>query len=366
MKDAPSDELLYEVRGQVGVVTFNRPAAHNALTFEMYDRLGEICASVPEDRSVRAIVVTGAGGRAFGAGTDISLFRDFSTSRDGIDYEARMEAMFAKLERCPVPIIAAIPGICTGGAAVIAATCDLRIATRNFKFGFPIARTLANCLSAPNIARVVLLNCGLPEKAQAVTVQNNCISSIEAISAAALANNNTGGVPGGLHYFCPGTGASDPAAVLTGFEVAIDLADLGYGNGPGQVPFVAGSSPLNFAVFLNGTGHGKVANQMLQHGCVDDLGEPRDVDFQAIQGNQYVGFPTPVAAPAVCVAPTLNGDANHDGMVSFADVTAVLANFGAMYPPGSGGTGDANNDGTVNFADVTAILANFGAMGLTC
>jgi hypothetical protein len=105
---------------------------------------------------------------------------------------------------------------------------------------------------------------------------------------------------------------------------------------------------------------------MLQHGCVDDLGEPRDVDFQAIQGNQYVGFPAPVPAPALCVAPTLNGDANHDGVVSFADVTAVLANFGAMYTPGSGGTGDANNDGVVNFADVTAILANFGAMGLTC
>jgi hypothetical protein len=191
-------------------------------------------------------------------------------------------------------------------------------------------------------------------------------SQPEPISAAALANNNTGGVPGGLHFFCPGTGGSDPAAVLTGFEVAIDLADLGYGNGPGQVFFTPGVSPLNFAVFLNGTGHGKVANQMLQHGCVDDLGEPRDVDFQAIQGNQYVGFPAPVPAPALCVAPTLNGDANHDGVVSFADVTAVLANFGAMYTPGSGGTGDANNDGVVNFADVTAILANFGAMGLTC
>jgi enoyl-CoA hydratase/carnithine racemase len=157
MKDSPSDDILYEVRGRVGIVTFNRPAAHNALTFEMYDRLGEICASVPGDRSVRAIVVTGAGGRAFGAGTDISLFRDFSTAQQGLDYEARMEAMFAKLERCPVPTIAAIPGICTGGAAVIAAACDLRIATRNFKFGFPIARTLANCLSAANIARVALL-----------------------------------------------------------------------------------------------------------------------------------------------------------------------------------------------------------------
>ena len=73
MKDAPSDDLLYEVKDGVGLVTFNRPAAHNALTFEMYDRLGEICATLPQDRSVRAIIITGAGGRAFGAGTDISL-----------------------------------------------------------------------------------------------------------------------------------------------------------------------------------------------------------------------------------------------------------------------------------------------------
>jgi enoyl-CoA hydratase/carnithine racemase len=155
--DAPSNDILYEVKGHVGIVTFNRPAAHNALTFEMYDRLGEITATLPADRSVRALVITGAGGKAFGAGTDISLFRDFSTAEHGIAYEARMEAMFAKLERCPVPVIAAVPGICTGGAAVIAATCDLRIATRNFRFGFPIARTLANCLSAANIARVAMI-----------------------------------------------------------------------------------------------------------------------------------------------------------------------------------------------------------------
>lgn len=157
MKDSPSNDLLYQVRDGVGVITFNRPAAHNALTFEMYDRLGEICASVPDDRSVRAIIITGAGGRAFGAGTDISLFRDFRSAADGLAYEERMERMFEKLENCPVPTIAAIPGICTGGAAVIAAACDLRIATRTMKFGFPIARTLANCLSAANIARVAML-----------------------------------------------------------------------------------------------------------------------------------------------------------------------------------------------------------------
>ena len=151
------NELLYSVEGEVGIVAFNRPAAHNALTFGMYERLGEICAGISAEGSVRALIVTGAGGRAFGAGTDISLFRDFRSGEDGLAYEARMEAMFHRLERCPVPIIAAIPGICTGGAAVIAAACDLRIATRNLRFGFPIARTLANCLSAANIARVALL-----------------------------------------------------------------------------------------------------------------------------------------------------------------------------------------------------------------
>jgi enoyl-CoA hydratase/carnithine racemase len=157
MKDTAADELLYEVKGAAGVVTFNRPAAHNALTFTMYDRLGEICAGLAADGPVKALIVTGAGGRAFAAGTDISLFRDFLSAEDGLAYEARMEAMFARLERCPVPTIADIPGICTGGAAVIAAACDLRLATRNLKFGFPIARTLANCLSAANIARVALL-----------------------------------------------------------------------------------------------------------------------------------------------------------------------------------------------------------------
>lgn len=161
MSGSPSgsarDELMYAVEGEIGIITFNRPAAHNALTFEMYEQLGQICADITGTGRVKALIVTGAGGRAFGAGTDIALFRDFRTAEDGLAYEARMEAMFERLERCPVPIIAAIPGICTGGAAVIAAACDLRLATRNLRYGFPIARTLANCLSAANIARVALL-----------------------------------------------------------------------------------------------------------------------------------------------------------------------------------------------------------------
>jgi enoyl-CoA hydratase/carnithine racemase len=157
MKDASSEELIYEVEGSTGVVTFNRPQAHNALTFAMYDRLGEICESLAPDGPVRALIITGAGGRAFAAGTDISLFRDFKGAADGLAYEARMEKVFKKLDGCAVPTIAAIPGICTGGGGAIACACDLRIATRSFKFGFPIARTLANCLSASSIARVAAL-----------------------------------------------------------------------------------------------------------------------------------------------------------------------------------------------------------------
>lgn len=152
-----ADDLLYEVRDGIGLVTLNRPHALNALTFEMYDRLGDLCAEAPTDGSVKAIIVTGAGHKAFAPGTDISLFRDFHTPEQGIDYERRFANCFTRLEACPVPTIAAISGACTGGGAAIAATCDLRIATRSLKFGFPIARTLGNCLSAGALSRLAAL-----------------------------------------------------------------------------------------------------------------------------------------------------------------------------------------------------------------
>lgn len=150
-------EVLYEVRGATGWVTLNRPAVRNALTFAMYDRLAEICASIPEDGSVKAIVVTGAGGKAFAAGTDMSQFRAFSKPQDALDYEHRMDRVFSAVEACPVPTIAAIAGACTGGGAGIAAACDLRIATADLKFGFPIARTLGNTLSIANLSRLAAL-----------------------------------------------------------------------------------------------------------------------------------------------------------------------------------------------------------------
>jgi enoyl-CoA hydratase/carnithine racemase len=146
-------DILYEVREGIATVTFNRPQARNAFTFAMYERLAEICAIVDADRSIRAMVLTGAGGKAFAAGTDISQFRAFDTPEDALGYESRIDRVLSALEQCRVPTIAAIAGACTGGGAGIAGCCDLRIATANAKFGFPIARTLGNCLSMSNYAR---------------------------------------------------------------------------------------------------------------------------------------------------------------------------------------------------------------------
>jgi len=154
---AADQEILYEVRDRIGFVTFNRPQARNALTFSMYDRLAEICSQAPDDGSLAAIVITGAGDRAFAAGTDISLFRDFSSPERGIAYEKHADEIMTAIESCAVPTIAAIAGACTGGGAGIAACCDIRIATRDLKFGFPIARTLGNCLSAATLDRLIRL-----------------------------------------------------------------------------------------------------------------------------------------------------------------------------------------------------------------
>ena len=152
-----AQDLLYEVRDGIAHVTFNRPQARNALTFAMYERLAEVCAIANEDRSIRAMLLTGAGDKAFAAGTDISQFRAFDKPQDALDYEARIDRVLGALERCRVPTIAAIQGACTGGGAGIAVCCDLRIAAGNARFGFPVARTLGNCLSTGNYARLAAL-----------------------------------------------------------------------------------------------------------------------------------------------------------------------------------------------------------------
>lgn len=146
-------DILFEVGGDgIAWLTFNRPQARNAMTFGMYDRLGEICRTLPQE--VRVLILRGAGDKAFVSGTDIAQFRDFTTPQHALDYEARMDAVFDALEDLQVPTIAAIQGACTGGGAGIAAACDLRVGAPSAKFGFPVARTLGNTLSLRNYARL--------------------------------------------------------------------------------------------------------------------------------------------------------------------------------------------------------------------
>jgi len=152
-----SDELLIEKRDGIVFVTLNRPQARNAMTFPMYEGLYKLATEANTDDSIKVIVITGAGEKAFAAGTDISQFSNFKTAADALAYEEKIDRIMTALENCQKPTIAAIAGAATGGGAAIASVCDLRIGAANARFGFPIAKTLGNCLSMANYARLAVM-----------------------------------------------------------------------------------------------------------------------------------------------------------------------------------------------------------------
>jgi enoyl-CoA hydratase len=150
----PTSRVLFDVDGPVAFLTFNRPEARNAMTWEMYEALVEACDRVDADANVRVFVLRGAGGKAFVSGTDIGQFTGFSTRDDAIGYEARLDSVIDRLERVRAATIAQIDGVAAGGGCVIAIACDLRLCTPQSTLGVPVARTLGNCLSAANYARL--------------------------------------------------------------------------------------------------------------------------------------------------------------------------------------------------------------------
>ena len=149
------DEIRCYQRGAIGWIRFNRPEARNAMTWHMYESMIRACQQFDEDETVALIAFRGEGGEAFVAGTDIKQFVDFRERGDGIDYERRIDAVIGGIERLETPTVALIDGYCVGGGAAIAMACDFRYANANFKFGIPIARTLGNCMSITNVARLV-------------------------------------------------------------------------------------------------------------------------------------------------------------------------------------------------------------------
>ena len=139
----------------VAAVVFDRPQARNSMTWAMYEQLGGICERLHTDRSVRVVTFQGAGGEAFVAGTDIEQFRAFQSGEDGVAYERIIDRGIGLIELLPIPTVAIISGWTIGGGLAIATACDFRIATAASRFGVPIAKTLGNCLSMANLARLV-------------------------------------------------------------------------------------------------------------------------------------------------------------------------------------------------------------------
>ncbi|MGJ9416945.1 enoyl-CoA hydratase/isomerase family protein [Massilia sp. CMS3.1] len=143
----------------VAAILIDRPQARNAMTWAMYEELGAICTRIAADPSIRVATIRGAGGEAFVAGTDIEQFSTFRSGDpggdDGVAYEKAIDERVGQIERLPMPTIAIVEGWAIGGGLAISAACDFRIATPSASFGVPIARTLGNCLSMTNTARLV-------------------------------------------------------------------------------------------------------------------------------------------------------------------------------------------------------------------
>jgi enoyl-CoA hydratase/carnithine racemase len=175
------DSLRVERDGRVTVLTFNRPEARNAMTFEMYERLHDLCEQVDRDPEVRVLVLRGAGDKAFVSGTDIRQFLEFRTREDALQYEGRITRVLGRLHRMTKPTVAMVQGDAVGGGLFMALACDLRLAAEHARFGAPVARTLGNCTAplaftllsstiGPVRARNLLLTARLMDTAEARAV----------------------------------------------------------------------------------------------------------------------------------------------------------------------------------------------------
>lgn len=150
-----NNDIVVTRDGPIVTILFNRPERRNAMTWAMYERLGEVCDEVDNDPDIRVLVLRGAGGKSFVAGTDISQFTAFETKEEGLEYERQGEQRGGRVEKVKKPVLACIEGFAVGGGFAMAAACDIRICTPDSKFGLPIARTLGNCLNIGNYSRLV-------------------------------------------------------------------------------------------------------------------------------------------------------------------------------------------------------------------
>lgn len=139
--DLPSDKMMARKDGAIGHVIFNNPERHNAVSLEMWDALDIILEHYETDPEIRVVVLSGAGGKAFVSGADISKFEQERGSKEASDrYNARVKEIYHRVESFPKPTIAMINGHCIGGGLNLAVCSDLRFCSATSKFAMPAAK----------------------------------------------------------------------------------------------------------------------------------------------------------------------------------------------------------------------------------
>ena len=136
-----TDKMLSRKEGKVGYLTFNNPERHNAVSLDMWEAAEGFLDDFKTDDNIRVVVVTGAGGKAFASGADISKFKDERQEAAAVaHYQATTQKAYDTVLGMPIPTIAMIRGYCIGGGTALAVCCDIRICTENAKFGVPAAK----------------------------------------------------------------------------------------------------------------------------------------------------------------------------------------------------------------------------------
>jgi enoyl-CoA hydratase/carnithine racemase len=143
MLDQPlvSAKMIAEKDGAIGRIIFNNPARHNAVSLDMWQAVAQIMDDYENDDAIRVIVLSGAGGKAFVSGADISEFKEKRASVEAAEaYAKTSENARLALQNTLKPTIAMIRGYCIGGGMATALACDIRVATEGSKFGIPAAK----------------------------------------------------------------------------------------------------------------------------------------------------------------------------------------------------------------------------------
>lgn len=137
----PTEKILANRRGSTGHIVFNNPGRHNAVSLEMWDAVELALTTFQDDEDVRVIILSGAGGKSFVSGADISKFEEERGSKDATEhYNARLKIVYRLIEKFPKPTIAKINGYCIGGGLNLAACCDMRICSDKSRFAMPAAK----------------------------------------------------------------------------------------------------------------------------------------------------------------------------------------------------------------------------------